>query len=525
MPFRVKGYDQITEDVLARITGVEASEAFKYEGGRAAYRLTNAPVTKIIKISGISRRREKEFSSTKDCRLSGNSVEWVAGGESPDEGTTFTVTYRYARPGGLTDTSTGSVLRTLVEGISREIEFLYEQLDAAYRAGFLETATGEALDMTVSLLGITRRPPRPSSGRVTFGRSSEPEKIEVAGEVHLYDGSESYEMKNVLVKEINKVEGISGGQATVFTPSEYGLSGRRLTWRSGGRKPDPRTVFKIDYTAFQQIRIPKNTKVSTVSTTPEDAKVFLTTEDGVLLPAEGGRWECDVSVVCTVPGKKGNVPAGAITIMPQPVVGVEYVINKGDISNGSEAETDEELRERARHALEFAAKATPSSLDSALKSVKGVNSILIDEMPGGVPGIVRVVVDGGDESEIRRVIDETRAAGIRVEFLRPKIVHIDVSMTVIIEAPSDPGRILRDVEASVRGYIASLKIAEDVLYSKIIASCLAVDGVWDVRELKLAAYRTGEPLLSRGENIRIETDERAIPRNVSVTFGVREKYE
>lgn len=525
MPFRVKGYDQITEDVLARITGAEASEAFKYEGGRATYRLTNAPVTKIIRISGTSRRRETEFSSTKDCRLSGNSVEWVSGGVRPDEGTTFIVTYRYARSGGLTDTSVGSVLRTLVEGISREIAFIYEQLDAAYRSGFLETATGEALEMTVSLLGITRRPPRPSSGRVTFGRSSEPEKIEVVGEIHLYDGSDNYELKNALVKEIIKVDGISGGKATVFMPSEYGLSGRSLVWRSGGRKPDPRTVFKIDYTAFQQIRVPKKTKVSTLSTTPEDAKMFLTTEEGVLLPTEGGRWECDLSVVCTVPGKKGNVTAGAITIMPQPVVGVEYVINKGDLSNGSEAETDEELRERARHALEFAAKATPSSLDSALKSVKGVNSILIDEMPGGVPGIIRVVVDGGDEAEIRSVIDETRAAGIRVELLRPNIVYIDVSMTVIIEAATDPGRILRDVEASVRGYIASLKISDDVLYSKIIASCLAVDGVWDMKDLKLAAYRTGVPLLSRGENIRIETNERAIPRNVTITFGVREKYE
>lgn len=525
MPFKAKSYDQITEDVLARITGLEASEEFEFEGSRGAYRLANAPVTKIIKITGMSKRKMAEFSSAKDYRLSGNSVEWIAGGARPDEGTKFTVTYRYARPGGLTDTSAGSVLRTLVEGISREIEFLYEQLDAAYRAGFLETATGEALEMTVSLLGITRRAPRPSSGRVTFGRTSEPEKIEVSGEVHLYDGSESYELKNALVKEITKVEGISGGQATVFTTSDYSLSGRRLAWLPGGRKPDPRTVFKIDYTAFQQIKIPKNTKVSTFATSPEDAKVFLTTEEGVLQPAEGGRWECDVSVVCTVPGKKGNVPAGAITIMPQPVIGVEYVINKGDISNGSEAETDEELRERARHALEFAAKATPSSLDSALKSVKGVNSILIDEMPGGVPGIVRVVVDGGDEAEIRKVIDETRAAGIKVEFLRPKVVHIDVSMTAIIEAPTDPGKVIRDVEASVRGYISSLKIAEDVLYSKIIASCLAVDGVWDVRDLKLAAYRTGEPLLSRGENIRIETDERAIPRNVSVTFGVREKYE
>lgn len=525
MPIMGKGYDEITEDILARITSIEATEDFKYDGGKASYRLMNSPVTRILSVSGLHGKRDLEFVNLKDYRLSGNSVEWVAGGKKPDEGTVFTVRYRYARPGGLSDTSTGSVLRTIVEGISREIEFIYEQLDAAYRAGFLDTASGKALEMTVSLLGITRRAPRPSSGKVTFGRSSEPEKIEVTGEVHLYDGSDRYELKSPLVKEIKKVEGTAGGRVTEFTSADYGLSGRMLVWRPGGKRPDAQTVFKVDYTAFKEIKVPKNTKIATFSPIPEEAKTFITTEEGTLLPADGGRWECEVSVICTVPGRKGNVPAGAITIMPQPVVGVEYVINKGDISNGSEAETDEELRERARHALEFAAKATTSSLDSALKSIKGVNSILIDEMPGGVPGIVRVIVDGGEEGEIRRVIDETRAAGIRVELLRPKTVHIDASLNVIIEAQSDAARIIKEAEASIRGYISSLKIAEDVLYSRIIASCLAVEGVWDVRDLKLAAYREGEPILSTGENIRIKTDERASPRNVSITFGVRRKYE
>jgi hypothetical protein len=80
--------------------------------------------------------------------------------------------------------------------------------------------------------------------------------------------------------------------------------------------------------------------------------------------------------------------AGTITVMPQPVAGVEYVINKADITNGVEVEEDSELRERARHALEFAGKATYSSLESAIRSIEGVGSLLIEDMPDEVPGIV-----------------------------------------------------------------------------------------------------------------------------------------
>ena len=47
-------------------------------------------------------------------------------------------------------------MRTLAESAALEIARLYAQLDAVYRAGFIDTATGESLDHVVALLGVER---------------------------------------------------------------------------------------------------------------------------------------------------------------------------------------------------------------------------------------------------------------------------------------------------------------------------------------------------------------------------------
>ncbi len=70
----------------------------------------------------------------------------------------------------LTDITEGSVMRTLVEVFARELAVCYEQLDATYRAGYLDTAEGPALDRVVELLGIRRHEAGWLEGEVSFAR-------------------------------------------------------------------------------------------------------------------------------------------------------------------------------------------------------------------------------------------------------------------------------------------------------------------------------------------------------------------
>ncbi len=409
MSFQRKTYRKIAQDILARICGGKFTEEHTFVKGKTVYGLTNAPVVGVERVVGTYRGvGDKLFSKGSDYRLMNDSIEWLGGGEQPDDNTFFAVDCTLTRETEISDVHPGSVVRTIVEAISREIESLYLQMEQAYLSGFLETATGNALDLVVAILGIERKPPQPSSGFVTFGRNNDPEILTVTGEVHLYDGSASYPLGNPLVKDIIKFEGVRKGSPATFEKDiDYELSKQSIVWIPGGRKPDAKTVFRLDYTAYRQTAIPSGMNVATLSVRPEETRLFTTVEYRTLEQTSDSKWEAEVPVVAAVAGRSGNVLAGTVVVMPQPIPGVEYVINRGDIANGVETEQDYELRERAKHALEFAGKATYSSLESAIRSIEGVRSLLIEDMPDKVSGIVKAIVDGGNIDQINQIVNDT----------------------------------------------------------------------------------------------------------------------
>lgn len=516
----VRRYREIADEVLAQIAQGEVRERFRYSRLEQRYRL-EMPVREILGVEGVSGGVRRSFVEGRDFRLVDNHVEWISGGERPDHNSEFTVVYRYAWPSGLTDVRPGSVVRNIVEAISREIERLYLELREAYYSGFLDTAEGRALDLVVALLGVERKPPQHATGRVTFGRRSEPEGFRVEGEVHLYDGREFYRLKNDLVKGVLKVEGVVDGQPYVFEEgTDYRVSGSGIVWLQGGKRPDLRTVFRVDYEAYRKIVVPVGTKVASSAASPEEVRVYVTTEEDYLKPTAEGTWEADIPVRCTVPGSWGNVLAGTLTVMPRPPMGVEYAINKEDIYSGVDEESDEELRERARRALEYAGRATLSSLVAAVRAVEGVRAVRVEEAPDGVYGLVRVIVDGGDMGRILEAVDSTRAAGIKVEVVRPVIVYIDLNVDVVLNPDAEPGVVVRTVEERLRTYMSGLDIGEPVLFSRMVEAALC-EGVWDVNRIVARITRGAKAEVIENGTVPIGVGERASPRNIAVLYRVR----
>lgn len=519
MAFTRRSYEELRDSILAQITKGIVNERHIYELYRTKYKFANTPVKNIVKVEGILNGSRHTFREGDDYKLTGDMLEWLVDGDKPDDGTPFFVNYGFGGPTGISDVNPGSVVRTIVEAVSREIDFLYAQLNHVYLAGFIDTATGSALDLVVSILGVERKPAEQATGMVTFGRNTDPGEISVDHETDLYDGKTAYDLKSTPVKNIVKIEGTLDGNPNTFEQGiDYVLTGNRVEWLVDGKKPDLNSLFYVDYVAYEQIKVPIGIRVSTYARRLEDAKIFVTTEERILERTPEGRWEAEVSVKADVAGRAGNVYAGAIIVMPQPLVGVEYVINRGDILTGVDAETDEELRERAKHALEVAGKATLVSLESAVRGVEGVSSVLIEDMPEGVPGVVKIIVYGGETSEIERVINDTRAAGIRVELSRPKPVYIDVTITLTLMRGATPSKVEREVEAKIRSYLSSLDIGDDMVFSRIVRVALDVDGVYDINELTVEAYRQEgeEAVTSTRENIEIRAEEMAVARTINV---------
>lgn len=485
MTYVRKTYREITDSMLSQITKGLVSEKYEYLANRTKFQLEYPNVKDIVKVEGVLKGARFTFRKGTDYRLGGDMIEWLEGGEKPDDRTPFFVYYLVETAAGITDVNPGTVTRTLIEAIALEMDFMYAQMDRVYSAGFVDTATGKSLDLVVSLLGITRKMAGFANGEVTFARNNEPPSAEVVREAAVYGVKDRYELKNALIKEVRKIEATVGGQATTLLQgADYDVADNRVIFLPQGKRPDSGSVFYVDYAAYPAIVIPLNTVVSTYARNKENVKTFRTTREAALVKNAAGRWEVDVPVMATVPGKEGNVNAGSITVMPRPVAGIEYVINRNDLTNGTGVETDPELRDRARRALEMAGKATLKSLKSAVQGVNGVaGEVVVIDQPDGVPGIVQIVASGGDPEDISRAIEETRSAGIVVEFKRPAIVPLDARLTVVVARGADREAVKARVRGAITEYMSSLDIGQDVVISRMILAALQVPGVKDARDV------------------------------------------
>jgi hypothetical protein len=176
--FRRRTFPEVLDNLLTDITGGVAAESqpFPPPVATVPYRnqLQRPPVASVVSVYGSRDQQPQLFRPDTDYKLlaDGQTLEWQKGANLPDAGTLFYVNYypQSALP-VLTDIQTGSVVRTLAETVAIEIAAGYAEMDAVYRSGFVDTATGTSLDNVVSLLGIARITGGRSSGEVEFHRA------------------------------------------------------------------------------------------------------------------------------------------------------------------------------------------------------------------------------------------------------------------------------------------------------------------------------------------------------------------
>jgi hypothetical protein len=113
------------------------------------------------------------------------------------------------------------------------------------------------------------------------------------------------------------------------------------------------------------------------------------------------------------------VPAHTLVVIQRAIAGIDAVDNDQPTAAGSVDETDAELRARAKVALQVANKGTAPAIRHGLLALPDVRDVVVEELPNGVPGELRVTVstaDGSDELSpaVRAKLEELRPAGIRL---------------------------------------------------------------------------------------------------------------
>ena len=269
------------------------------------------------------------------------------------------------------------------------------------------------------------------------------------------------------------------------------------------RKPAQKSKGAITIEGREGTSIPKGFRVGN----KELDIVFETTENKVI----GDTRIIDIPIASINPGLNKNVPTNTLVKMVNPISGVDAVYNKDITTGGADTETDKEFRERYYRSISRGGSSTRESVEAALLDMNNVTDALveendtmeyIDDIP---PKSLAPYVFGGEDEDIAKVILESKAGGIRsygstevqvedskgvyhtIGFTRPIVKDIYVKLNIA----KDKGYLGDDVVIrAVLNYIGGedaegisykgLKLGENVVISKIMASVMCLQGIKDI---------------------------------------------
>ncbi|AOX18313.1 baseplate J/gp47 family protein [Kozakia baliensis] len=186
----------------------------------------------------------------------------------------------------------------------------------------------------------------------------------------------------------------------------------------------------------------------------------------------------NVPVQAIVAGVSGNVAMGAISLMGTSVSGIDTVTNASAFGNGSDAETDAELK--ARFPVWLAAKAAGCRAAIA-GSVAGLQTnltyaLMDGETPDGVSrdGFFTAVIDDGSGassddllSRVYSAIDEQRALGVGFAVQRPSVLLVSATMTVTVPENVDLDTARAALIEALRNDIAAGGVGTGYAYSRL----------------------------------------------------------
>ncbi|CAN5589382.1 hypothetical protein BH24ACT5_BH24ACT5_20400 [soil metagenome] len=342
-----------------------------------------------------------ELFATGAAGAEHDAIRFRSTGRRPPVGSTVTVNYypTQTRPTPITDLNVGSVTRTMLESVARELSLVELQMENVYRSAFLDLAEGSNLDKVVALVGVQRRPVGVATTRLRFSRAP-------------------------------------------------GSTGR--------------------------ITVPTATVVSDA-----DGNRYSTVAPLVLEPGEPSREILAAGLSRSTPA----VDAGALAQLEVLIAGVASVTNDSPAADAAAAETDDELRRRARSALSVAARGTLDALRFGLLAIPGVKDVAVTEFPNDIAGEIRIDVayerdgDAALEAQVAERIEDLRPAGVRV---LPPVPTTNTDFTVAASitlggsgvSGSDLVSLQSALEERVVAYIRSLPPGGTLRQAQVVLAAL-----------------------------------------------------
>ena len=248
--------------------------------------------------------------------------------------------------------------------------------------------------------------------------------------------------------------------------------------RKEAKKSKGILTFSRESALDYDVEIPQGTICSLSGT---EGIRYITTEGATLT---AGNLEVEVPAESELGGKNKNTGQETIVVMVTPPVGITSVTNEAAFTGGTDAESDEVLKERILESYKNISNGSNKAFykEEVLK-YDGIHSASVIPTARGT-GTVDIYVAGkggvASESLISRIqndISNLRELNLDIEVKSPTLVEVDVLLRITIK----PGYVLNEVKeecrAAVNEFFDNLSIGEQVIFAAMGHKIFEVEGV------------------------------------------------
>jgi hypothetical protein len=177
-----------------------------------------------------------------------------------------------------------------------------------------------------------------------------------------------------------------------------------------------------------------------------------------------------VAVVATSPGTQGNVQAGAVGLLAQPLPGVDTVTNTQAFVGGVDPEADQAFRERFKLYVNSRSLGTLVAVESALASLRqGLRYLVVENassLDHFTPGQFTVVLDDGTGfppsallTDASAAVEAVRPIGSVYAVIAPAVTYAAVTMAVATSNPATAPAVKAQIEVNITQFLSELPIA------------------------------------------------------------------
>ena len=276
--------------------------------------------------------------------------------------------------------------------------------------------------------------------------------------------------------------------------------------RKSGTKASGILSFGINEASDTDIIIEKGT----VCSKGENPLIQYITNENVTLAS--GQTECEVLCTAMENGESFNAQSGEITVLVKAPLGIEYVINRDDMTGGSDDESDSAFRKRIIETFTIPLNGfNKSSIELEVKNIEDYNDCHIKQ--SSEAGKVDVIVSctreltSDDTSKIKSLFPQCELFGVDVQVKNASKTHYNVKALVTMNYIDDKDSIRQKIYDDLYEILTRNKIDYSITLDELRKAVLKYDSV-DSVEI------TSDALL--GDLINCNTDSYLLLDNLEV---------